>query len=66
VVSGTAHAEEIEGAGFNFANLEGNTKLYNPAKLKHGFNTVAGEEIFFIANPGLGLWASKDKFQTKQ
>ena len=30
---------------------------YDPANLQHGYNTVEGEEIFFIANPGLGLWA---------
>jgi len=30
---------------------------YDPAKLEHGYNQVDGEEVFFIANPGLGLWA---------
>jgi len=58
--------KEIEGAGFAFADLDALQQRYNPAKLQHGFNTVDGEEIFFIANPGLGLWASKDKFQIKQ
>jgi len=27
---------------------------YDPAKLADGWNTVDGEEIFFISNPGLG------------
>ncbi len=36
-------------------------KLYDPAKLTHGYNTVNGEEIFFISNPGLGLWAHSSK-----
>ena len=31
-------------------------KKYDPAKLKDGFNTVDGEEIFYISNPALGLW----------
>ena len=36
---------------------------YNPDKLRDGFNTLPdGEEIFFISNPGLGLWANKEKF----
>jgi hypothetical protein len=36
---------------------------YNPEKLKDGFNTLAdGEEIFFVSNPALGLWAHKDRF----
>jgi len=38
---------------------------YDPAKLKHGYNTVDGEEIFFIANPGLGLWAHGSRLETK-
>jgi hypothetical protein len=37
---------------------------YNPEKLKNGFNILPdGEEIFFISNPALGLWATRDKFQ---
>jgi hypothetical protein len=37
------------------------TARYNPEKLAHGFNTVDGEEVFFIANPGLGLWAHRSR-----
>ena len=48
---------EIEGVGFGYEDFAAISKKYNPAKLRHGFNTVDGEEIFFIANPGLGLWA---------
>jgi hypothetical protein len=29
---------------------------YDPAKFQHGYNTVDDEKMFFIANPGLGLW----------
>ena len=39
------------------------SKRYDPAKLKDGFNTLPdGEEIFYISNPALGLWALKSKF----
>jgi hypothetical protein len=34
---------------------------YNPQTLHYGYNQVAGEEIFFIPNPGLGLWAYRGK-----
>jgi hypothetical protein len=34
---------------------------YDPEKLSHGYNRVAGEDIFFIANPGLGLWAHRSR-----
>ncbi len=33
-------------------------------KLHHGYNRVDGEEVFFIANPGLGLWASREKLKS--
>ncbi len=34
---------------------------YDPDKLSHGYNKVGGEETFFIANPGLGLWAHQSR-----
>ena len=38
-------------------------KKYNPEKLKDGFNMADGEEIFYISNPALGLWAYKERFK---
>jgi hypothetical protein len=29
---------------------------YNPAVLHDGYNTVDGEEIYYVSNPALGLW----------
>lgn len=55
-------AEEIAGVGFIPGNLEKMTAKYNPDELQDGFNTVDGEEVFFISNPGLGLWALKSQF----
>jgi nickel-dependent lactate racemase len=49
--------EEIEGVGFQYGGLETMLQKYDPARLAHGYNMVDGEEVFFIANPGLGLWA---------
>jgi nickel-dependent lactate racemase len=54
--------EEVEGAGFEHADLNHMLKHYVPSRLRQGWNTVAGEEIYFIGSPGLGLWASKDRF----
>jgi len=54
--------EEVEGAGFGYGELGKEMQMYDPEKLQHGWNRVAGEEIFFIENPGLGLWASRDRF----
>ena len=40
-------------------------KKYDVKNLKDGFNTVNGEEVFYISNPALGLWAVRDKFYSK-
>ena len=58
--------EEIEGAGFRYAELAGMLERYDPGKLKEGFNTLAdGEEIFYISNPAVGLWAHRGRFTTE-
>ena len=54
--------EEVEGVGFAYGDLSAMLRRYDPAKLQQGYNTVDGEEIFFIPNPGLGLWADRDRF----
>jgi nickel-dependent lactate racemase len=49
--------EEITGVGYAYGDLKTMLARYDPRALRHGANQVEGEEIFFIANPGLGLWA---------
>ena len=49
--------EEIESVHYQYGELADYTARYNPDTLRDGWNTVDGEEIFFISNPGLGLWA---------
>ena len=58
---GKLSREEVEGVGFAYGNLAEMLTRYDPEKLSHGYNTVDGEEVFFIANPGLGLWAHKSR-----
>ncbi len=54
--------EEIEDVNFNYGSLDKMTKHYNPDKLKEGFNILeGGEEVYYISNPALGLWAHKDR-----
>jgi hypothetical protein len=61
---GSITKEEIESVNFSYADLNVMMKKYNPGKLKDGYNTMPdGEEIFFISNPALGLWAYKDRFK---
>jgi nickel-dependent lactate racemase len=53
--------EEVEDVGFAYGDLAEMLTRYDPGKLSHGYNTVDGEDVFFIANPGLGLWAHKSR-----
>jgi nickel-dependent lactate racemase len=53
--------EEIEGVGFSYGDLNEMTARYKPETLSQGWNQVNGEEIFFIGNPGLGLWAHRSR-----
>lgn len=60
---GNLTQDEIEGVGFNYADFDEMTARYNPDNLKDGFNTMPdGEEIFYISNPAIGLWAYKERF----
>ena len=60
---GKLSREEIEGVGFSYGDYAEMSERYNPDKLSHGFNDMDGEEVFFIGNPGLGLWAHKSRLQ---
>jgi nickel-dependent lactate racemase len=54
--------QEIESVNFAYGDLEKMSNKYDPSRLKDGFNKVDGEDIFFISNPALGLWAWKNRF----
>jgi nickel-dependent lactate racemase len=56
--------EQTEAVNFGYSDLSDMIKLYNPEKLTDGFNTVGGEEIYFVSNPGMGLWAHRDRFDS--
>lgn len=55
--------QETEGVNFKYASYEEAVRRYDPKRLKDGFNVMGdGEEIYYISNPALGLWACKDRF----
>jgi nickel-dependent lactate racemase len=58
--------EEVEGVGFKSASYDEMAAKYDPTKLKYGYNTVDGEEIYFIPNPALGLWIDRERFKNKE
>ena len=56
--------EEIEGVGFNYGVLDEVLARYPLDKLKDGWNTMPdGEEVYYISNPALGLWAYPGRFK---
>ena len=59
---GHLRREEIEGAGYRYGDLKTLQERYSPDRLQDGWNTVDGEEVFYVSNPALGLWGTKDRF----
>jgi nickel-dependent lactate racemase len=49
--------KEVCDVGFRYGDLHEMEKKYDIQALHQGFNHVAGEDIYFIPNPGMGLWA---------
>jgi nickel-dependent lactate racemase len=49
---------EMESVNFRYAEPETMRQRYDPTRLTDGWNTLPdGERVFFVSNPGLGLWA---------
>jgi len=60
---GSLTKQEIESVNMQYADLQTMLAKYDPKKLNNGFNKVAGEDIFYISNPGLGLWSTRARFR---
>lgn len=61
--TGALTRQEVEGAGFSFADLDETLKRYDPQQLKDGVSLMPdGEEIYYISNPAIGLWAVRERF----
>lgn len=55
--------EEIEGVGYEYGDLDAMRARYDPDVLTDGFNRLPdGEEIYYISQPALGLWAYRGRF----
>lgn len=55
--------EEVESVGYKSADYNELANKYHLDELEYGYNTIDGEEIYFIPNPALGLWIDKNKFE---
>jgi nickel-dependent lactate racemase len=64
VCPGHLTKEEIESVDFKYADLGQMMDKYNPQRLTDGYQDLpSGENIFYISNPALGLWAHRDRFK---
>ena len=54
---------EIESVGYGWTSLGEMVGRYDPGKLSLGWNSLAdGERVFFVPNPALGLWTTRERF----
>lgn len=52
--------QEIEGVGYEWADLQATLARYPPNRMQEGWNTMPdGERVFFINTPSAGLWATR-------
>lgn len=60
--AGGLSRQEVEGAGFEYAEPAVIRQQYPIEKLQRGYNDVHGEKVFYVDNPALGLWALASNF----
>lgn len=55
--------QEITDVGYAAEKYDAMIKQYDPQRLNYGYQTLGGEEIYYIPNPALGLWINKEMLQ---
>ena len=48
--------DAIKSVGYEYLCMDEAVRMYNPETMPHGFSVVGGEEVYFVGNPGVGLW----------
>ena len=54
---------EIESVGYQYGDLAQVAEKYDPTQLRDGMQTVDGEEVYYVSNPALGLWAHESRMR---
>jgi nickel-dependent lactate racemase len=58
--------EEINQVGYGYMPLDQALKQYPPDRMKEGWNVMPdGERVFFISTPSSGLWATKQRLESR-
>jgi len=54
---------EVERANYRYLSPAKAFELYPPARLRDGYNALpAGQRIYYVSNPAMGLWAHRARF----
>lgn len=60
-------AEEVRSVNYAHINYADAVRHYDPTVLRDGLQTLPdSEEIFYISNPALGLWADRARFDAAE
>lgn len=55
--------EEVESVNYQYCHYQKMLKRYPIENMKNGWNILEnGEEVFYVSNPALGLWATEETF----
>ena len=57
--------EEVRSVGYEAADLQEMLLKYPPDELQDGWNERHGERFYFVRNPALGLWASRQRLANR-
>jgi len=60
--AGKMSREQILSLKYDYMTLDHAREKYDVLTLSEGYNLVQGEEVFFIGNPALGLWTTRERF----
>jgi len=59
---GRMSPDMVRSLKYDYLPMDIALKKYDWSNLREGLNLVNGEEIFYISNPAIGLWATRSKF----
>ena len=60
--AGKLTKDEVEGVGFSYMPMDEAMDTYPVDTMRPGMQRVGGEDVYYIPNPALGLWAWKERF----
>ena len=53
--------EQVRGVCYDYADVDEMEAKYPADKMQEGVNVIDGEEVYYISNPALGLWAHESR-----